>query len=141
MKYEAESLLPPVSATAPAEAQGNCCGINWSAGAQLWFRASKAGDQVTVALSVPTTGSYDLSAVQTKARDYGINTLAVDGRVVGSPFDAYNSPDVAVSAPIGYGTVPLTAGRHTLTVTVTGRNPAAVGFSAGLDYLTLKLVG
>jgi len=141
VKYEAESLLPPVSATAPADAQGSCCGVNWSAGAQLWFRATKAGDQVTVALTVPTTGSYDMSAVQTKARDYGINTLAVDGRVVGSPFDAYNSPNVTVSAPIDYGRMPLTAGRHTLTINVTGKNPSSVGFSAGLDYLTLKLVG
>src|SRR5581483_4363436 len=60
MRYEAESLLPPVSSTAPAIAQGNCCGVTWSNGAQLWFQSSKPGDQVTLAIDVPTTGSYDL---------------------------------------------------------------------------------
>jgi len=89
VRYEAESLLTAVSSTAPAISQGNCCGVNWSGGAQLWCMAQKAGDQVTVALSVPSTGSYDLAAAQTKARDYGINTLAVDGKTMGAPFDAY----------------------------------------------------
>lgn len=140
VKYEAESLLPPVSATAPAVAQGNCCGVTWSDNAQLWFQGQKAGDQVTVAFDVPTTGSYDLAAVQTKARDYGINTLAVDGTTVGAPLDAYNNPDVTVTGPIDYGTMPLAAGRHTLTITVTGHNPASAGFFAGLDYFTLTLV-
>lgn len=141
LRLEAESLLPPLSATAPAVAQGNCCGINWSAGAQLWLQGAKPGDQVSVAFSVPNTGTYDLSVVQTKAQDYGINTLAVDGKSVGSAFDAYNTPNVAVTAPIEEGQVALTSGRHTLTLTVTGKNPAAVGYSAGLDYLSLRLVG
>jgi len=141
LQLEAESLLPPLSSTAPAVPQGNCCGISWSAGAQLWFQAAKPGDQVTVAFSVPNTGTYDLSVVQTKARDYGINTLAVDGAPVGSPFDAYNTPNVTVTPPIDEGQVTLTAGRHTLKLTVTGKNPASVGYSAGLDYLSLRLVG
>jgi len=141
VRLEAESLLPPLSSTAPALAQGNCCGISWSGGAQLWFQGAKPGDQVTVAFSVPNTASYDLQTVQTKARDYGINTLAVDGKPVGTAFDAYNSPNVTVTPPIDEGQVALAAGRHTLTLTVTGKNPAAVGYFAGLDYLTLQLVG
>jgi len=28
-----------------------------------------------------------------------------------------------------------------LTLTVTGKNAAAIGYSAGLDYLTLQLAG
>lgn len=137
-RIEAESLLPPVSATAPAVVQGDCCGVSWSGGAQLWFQAAKAGDQVTVAFTAPTTGSDDLQVVQTKARDYGINAIAVDGKSVGSPFDAYNP---TVAAPTDEGQLPLTAGRHTLTLTVTGKNPAAAGYLAGLDYLTLRLLG
>ena len=141
VRLEAEALLPPLSSTAPALAQGPCCGISWSGGAQLWFQGAKPGDQVTLAFTVPTTGTYDLQTVQTKARDYGINTLAVDGQPVGSAFDAYNSPNVTVTPPIDEGQVTLAAGQHTLTLTVTGKNPAAVGYFAGLDYLTLQLVG
>ncbi|MGB9184207.1 MAG: DUF2961 domain-containing protein [Solirubrobacteraceae bacterium] len=138
-RIEAESLLPAVSSTAPAVAQGDCCGVSWSAGAQLWFQGAKSGDQVTVAFTAPTTGSYDLQVVQTKAGDYGINSLAVDGKPVGSPFDAYN-PTVTIAPPIDEGQIALTAGRHTLTVTVTGKNAAAAGYFAGLDYLTLRLL-
>lgn len=141
VKYEAESLLPAVSQTAPAVAQGNCCGVSWSGGAQLWFQAAKPGDTVTLAVDVPTTGSYRLAAAQTEAPDYGITTLAVDGTQVGGPFDAYNGSSVTVSDPQDYGTVQLAAGHHTITVTVTGHNAASSGYFAGLDYLTLQLAG
>ncbi len=35
----------------------------------------------------------------------------------------------------------LSAGRHVLTLTVTGSNPGAAGFFAGLDLLELTLRG
>jgi len=40
---------------------------------------------------------------------------------------------------LAHDPVPLTAGRHTLTVTVTGRNPSATGFFAGPDRFDLSL--
>lgn len=48
---------------------------------------------------------------------------------------------MTVAAPTDKGQLPLTAGRHTLTLTVTGKNPAAAGYLAGMDYLTLRLLG
>jgi hypothetical protein len=47
----------------------------------------------------------------TKARDYGIVSLAVDGSQLGQPFDGYNFPNVTV-ANVDYGSVPLSAGAH-----------------------------
>jgi hypothetical protein len=139
LRYEAEALLPAISATAPVQVQGNCCGITWSNNRQLWLRATRAGDTVTVAFGVPTAGRYDLSAMLTQARDYGIVRLAVDGTDVGDPFDGYHSA-VRVAGPVSFGQVDLSAGEHRLTLTMTGRNPAAVGFLAGLDVLSLRLV-
>ena len=141
LRIEAEALLPPVETTAPAEAQGNCCGISWSGGAQLWFRPPVADNHVTVAFTVPVIGRYELSSVQTLAPDYGISNLAVDGTVVGTPFDGFHANGVAVSPLTDDGSVQLSAGRHVLTLTVTGKNAAAIGYSAGLDYLTLQLAG
>ncbi len=141
LRIEAEALLPPMETTAPAEAQGNCCGISWSGGAQLWFRPPTANNHVTVAFTVPVTGRYELSSVQTLAPDYGISNLAVDGTVVGTPFDGFHANGVAVSPLTDDGSVQLSAGRHVLTLTVTGKNAAAIGYSAGLDYLTLQLAG
>jgi len=140
-RIEAESLLPPVDADAEAVPQGDCCNVHWSGNAQLWFRPQAAGKHVTVAFEVPTAGTYDITAVQTKAPDYGINTIALDGTVAGPTLDAYNSPDVVLTAPIDYGTHQLSAGKHTLTLTVTGKNAAAIGYLAGLDYLDLTLQG
>jgi hypothetical protein len=133
--------MPTVTSTAPVIAQGDCCGIAWSAGAQLWFQATKAGDQATLRFTVPTAGVYALSTVRTQARDYGIVTTAIDGATIGTAFDGYHAPNVVLTAPIAEGTMNLGAGTHTLTLAVTGKNPAATGYLVGLDYLTLHLAG
>jgi len=139
LAIEAESLLPPVETTDRAESQGNCCGAQWSNDAQLWFRSDAAGDSMTLAFEVPKDGSYGMSAVATKAGDYGIHTLSVDGQTVGEPFDGYNAGGVT-TARSDYGTVELSEGRHTLTLTITGKNASANGFLAGLDLLELELL-
>jgi hypothetical protein len=135
---EAESLLPAISADAPVEAQGSCCGVTWSNNAQLWFRADSAGDAVVTEFDVPADGTYDLSAVMTKAPDYGIATLAIDGTTFGTPLDGYEPGRVAIAPPIT-GSLPLTKGKHRLTLTVTGKNPLASNYLAGLDLLKLTL--
>jgi len=136
---EGEALLPPVSSDAPVEAQANCCNVVWSGNAQLWLRPGGAPARVVLDLSVPAEGTYDISAVYTQARDYGITTLAIDDAQLGPPFDGFHSPEVVIAPPVAYPGVPLTAGRHRLALTVTGKNPASTGFLAGLDLLRLRL--
>ncbi|TDD66265.1 DUF2961 domain-containing protein [Jiangella aurantiaca] len=138
LSVEAESLLPAVSATAPIEPQGNCCGVSWSGGAQLWFRASSASDAATLRFDVPTTGRYELSAVLTQAIDYGIVQLSIDGAPIGPAFDGFNNA-VRIADPVPLGSLELSAGAHSLTLTLTGRNAAATGFLVGLDRLLLRL--
>ncbi len=137
LRIEAEDLLPPEQATAPAVNQSNCCGIAWSAGAQVWFQAASAPQTVTLAVDLPQAGSYQLAAIYTEAIDYGITTLAIDGQQVGQPFDGYDP--VLRTTTVTYDPIELAAGQHTLTVTVTGRNPAATGFFAGLDRFDFQL--
>ena len=138
LRYEAEALLPATAATADATRQGNCCGAQWSGNEQLWFHADGAGDTFTVEIDVPRAGTYALSALQTRAGDYGINTLAVDGTDAGEPFDAYSAALVD-DARADYGEVELTRGTHSLRFTVTGRNAASQGFFAGIDVIELEL--
>jgi len=140
LQLEGESLLPARSSTAEAVPQGNCCGVSWSNDAQLWFRATKVGDTVTVAFPVSQAGSYDVSAVTTTAADYGIVQLSIDGVAVGAPIDGYAPAGVQV-ATHQLGTLQLSAGTHTLTMTITGKNAAASGYFAGLDLIRLALVG
>ena len=144
LRVEAESLLPATSSTDDAVPQEN---TRWSGGAQIWFQSGRdgangVGDNFTVELDVPQDGTYDLAAVHTKARDYGIHTLAVDGRVVGEPFDGY-SPTLIADARHEYGAVTLSRGTHTVTFTVTGKNPAntTTRYYVGVDVIELELQG
>ncbi|GAA0593714.1 DUF2961 domain-containing protein [Kribbella sandramycini] len=137
LRVEGEATLPPVSSTVLVDAQGNCCGVSWSGGAQAWVHGGKAGDQVVLGFDVPAGGNYELAAVLTKAADYGVVELRVDG---GAPvrFDGYAASGVSTQR-VGLGSRQLAAGKHQLTITVTGKNPAATGFLAGLDVLELTL--
>ncbi|MEJ7651083.1 MAG: DUF2961 domain-containing protein [Nakamurella sp.] len=136
IRIEGESLLPAVSATAPVEIQGNCCGVNWSGGAQLWFRAAKQGDTATVKFSVPSAGTYAAVMTQTRAADFGIVQVAVDGVDAGAPADNYAATGVS-TIDRGLGALTLTAGEHTITLTSVGRNASAVSYLIGFDVLTL----
>ncbi|MEV6285701.1 DUF2961 domain-containing protein [Kribbella sp. NPDC051770] len=137
IRVEAESLLPAVSATVPVDPQGNCCGVSWSGGSQLWIHGTKAGDKVVLEFSVPSAGTYKLSSVLTKAADYGIVDLAVDGNQPVS-FDGYQAVGVGTQK-VDLGNATLAAGKHQLSVTLTGKNAAAVNFLAGVDVLDLEL--
>jgi hypothetical protein len=44
-----------------------------------------------------------------------------------------------VIAPPVTGSMALTAGKHRLSLTVTGKNPAATNYLAGLDVVKLTL--
>ncbi|GAA1624053.1 hypothetical protein GCM10009744_09300 [Kribbella alba] len=137
LRVEAESLLPAVSATVPVDPQGSCCGANWSNGSQLWIHGTKAGDKVVLEFAVPTTGSYKLSTVLTKAADYGIADISVDGNNPVS-FDGYVAAGVTTQK-VGLGTATLAAGKHQLSIALTGKNAAAIGFLVGVDLLDLEL--
>ena len=137
VRVEAESLLPVASGTVPADPQGNCCGASWSGGAQLWIHGTKAGDNVVLDFTVPNAGNYHLSTVLTKAADYGIADISVDGNKVAS-FDGYVATGVSTQT-VDLGNATLAAGKHQLTIALTGKNPAATGFLVGVDLLDLEL--
>lgn len=139
LRVEGEALLPARSATAPVEPQGNCCGVTWSGNAQLWFRATQSGDRAEFALDVPRDGRYDVSAVLTKAGDYGDVALEIDGRRIGDPVVGYHSPGVVKTDPIGFGSIDLTEGEHVLSLVVVGKQAQSTGYFAGLDLIELQL--
>ena len=136
LKIQGESLVATATVTAPIQVFFNCCGLFWDGGAQLFFKASKVGDNMVLKINVPAAGTYDLTAVMTKARDYGIVSLAVDGAQLGQPFDGYNS-SVTTKNNVDFGSVQLSAGAHQLTFTLVGKNPSSIGYQVGIDYLQL----
>ncbi len=91
-----------------------------------------------IVVPVEKAGKYHLSAVLTKASDYGIVQLYLDGKKMSQPVDLYNAGVVATDPPVELGIHELSAGEHKLTVEITGANAAAKkSYLFGLDYLNI----
>jgi hypothetical protein len=108
----------------------------WSGGEQLFWTGGKQGECLDLEIAAPKEGEYEIAAAFTMAGDYGIVQLKLDDKPLGEPLDLYNYPDVIASGEIALGTRKLAAGKHTLSLVLTGANPsAAQAFMVGLDYL------
>jgi hypothetical protein len=115
-------------------------GAGWSNDQHLWWTGAHLGDKLSVAIPVKEAGKYEVKLQLTKARDYGIVQLYLDGKKVGNLFDPYD-PNVVPSGVKSLGNFDLTAGDHTLTAEITGANQSAVpSYMFGLDYVLLEPV-
>ena len=114
-----------------------------SDGAQTYFVGSQVGDIYTLNFNVPTAGYYALGADMTRAANYGQVSYTVDGTALtanGSPsFDSYRST-CCDTAYVVLGGAYLSAGQHTLAMTVTGKGTASTGYTTGVDYLSVAPV-
>lgn len=108
----------------------------WSGDAHLWWIEAKPGDKLELALPVETDGRYQLLAALTRAVDYGIVKLSLDGREL-TTIDLFND-GVVSTGELDLGAHELTAGEHKLGVEITGANARAVkSYMFGLDYVRL----
>ncbi len=115
----------------------NGWGENWSNEAQLWWTRAKPGDRLELALPVTAAGKYQLSARFTKAIDYGIVQLSLDGEILGQPMDLFHDGVVA-TGELDLGSHALSAGEHKLGMEIIGANSKATkSFMVGLDYVKL----
>ncbi|MDE3067087.1 MAG: DUF2961 domain-containing protein [Verrucomicrobiota bacterium] len=115
-------------------------GDKWSNDAQLWWTGARPGDRLDLALPVARTGNYRLATQLTKAPDYGIVQLLLDGKPLGGPLNLYH-PGVIPSGELDLGTRDLAAGQHVLTVRIAGADERAVkSYMFGLDYVKLIAV-
>jgi hypothetical protein len=113
-------------------------GPGWSDDTHLWWIEGKPGDRLTVAVPVKTDGQYKLIVQLTKARDYGIVQLWLDGQKLGAPLDLFN-PKVIPTGALDLGVHPLKPGEHRLTLEIVGANERAVkAYMAGLDFVKLE---
>ncbi len=109
----------------------------WSNDAHLWWTDAKPGDSLELALPAAETAKYKISVQLTKAPDYGIVQLYLDGEKLGGPIDLYNS-SVMPSGPLVMGARNLTGGDHTLKVEMVGANDKAIKrYMFALDYVKL----
>ncbi|MFI6406705.1 LamG-like jellyroll fold domain-containing protein [Streptomyces sp. NPDC050548] len=107
-----------------------------------------SGDSATFSFDIPKAGPWGFGANLTKAKDYGIYRLVLDAgtstqSTLISGFDAYNSYTTTQFLNLGIPKdasgqlLTLRQGVHTLTLTLTGKNPSSAGYQAGIDVLRL----
>ena len=98
---------------------------------------SQAGDTLDILLEAKEPGQYELVVKLTKAVDYAVVQLELDGKTVGPQIDLYNQG--VIPWTISLGVHQLTAGKHTLTVRIVGANPNAVkSYMFGIDQIILN---
>jgi hypothetical protein len=138
---EGETLVASARATAgTAKTQNmkNFAGGRWSGGAQLFWTGGKTGDSLELEITAPAAGADTLEAVFTRAPDFAIVQLALDGKDLGPPLDLYQFAKVTTTGVIEHKLGALSAGAHKLVIRITGTNPSAVQKSfVGLDYVRL----
>lgn len=118
---------------------GNFKAGHWGGGKHLWWTDAKVGQKLQVTFPVAKGGKQKLQAVFTKAPNYGIVTLKVDGQdsLLG-PVDLYD-PAVVHTKELLLGEFDLQPGDHTLEVTIQGSNPSAKpAMMFALDYLRVE---
>jgi hypothetical protein len=106
------------------------------------------GDSATFSFDIPKDGPWGFGVNLTKAKDYGIYSLVLDAgkptqaTLIGG-LDAYNSyvttrfVDLGIPKDSSGQLLTLKQGVHTLTLTLTGKNPSSTGYQAGIDVLRL----
>ncbi|WP_229070830.1 LamG-like jellyroll fold domain-containing protein [Actinoplanes sp. DH11] len=107
----------------------------------------RANDTATFYFNLPHIGLWQLGANLTTAADYGTYSLTLDkGKATETElitFDAYSSRvsttyrNLGIPKDADETPLVLDQGLHTLTLKVTGKNPSAVGYQAGIDVLRL----
>ncbi len=102
----------------------------WSGSGQLWWIGASPGDTLTLPIDVQESGEYELIAFFTRAADYGIVSISMNGRQMGDLMDGYNDT-VAASGPISFGKVRLATGSNHVSIALLGKDARAAGYSGG----------
>jgi putative membrane-bound dehydrogenase-like protein len=139
--FEGEQLISNAHQTAGSVSQQDMRPFQadrWSGNDHLWWTGSQPGHRLNLEVDIPQAGQYELQAVFTMARDYGVVQLYWDDQRLGEPLDLFNQPDVISSGVLSFGTHQVAAGKHRLTVEIVGAHPQAVqAYMVGLDYFQL----
>ena len=113
-------------------------GGGWSGDAHLLWHG-EPGHAMETQFSVKRGGRYSLSLKMTKAVDYGVFTIRVNGKELRKGVDLFGHK-VEPTELIKLGEMELAAGEQKLRCELTGKNPRAKAFQhnrylLGIDYL------
>jgi len=110
----------------------------WSHGRQL-FCVAPVGGFVASEFDFPRDGRFRLAICFTKARDYGILEVFLDGKKIGTRFDGFDER-VVPSGKVDFGIVPLTQGKHRFGFKMVDKNRSSINYCMGIDCLEFRPV-
>jgi hypothetical protein len=135
---EALKIVGVSAGTASVQDMSSFRPDRWSGGKQLFWTGAQPGDKLHLEIAAPAEGEYDVRAVFTMARDYGVIQCALDDQVLGGELDLYNFPDVITTGVLTLGRRKLSAGAHKLTLELKPDDPSATpAHMVGVDYVQL----
>lgn len=139
---EAEMLKPTATGgQVQAQPMGGFTSGKWSGDQQLWWTGGKTGDALTLTFAVKAPGVYRLAASFTRAPDYGIVSVTVNGIATkAEKLDLYDT-EVTKTRLVPLGEFKLDAGNHRMGITLTGSNVSATpSFMVGVDDVRFERV-
>lgn len=136
---EAEKLRVVAAAgTVESQDMANWKAETWSGDGQLWWRGAKPKDALAIAFDAPAAGKYRVFFAGTRAPDYGVHKLLVNGVSTGGDRDFYFAR-VEPTGEILLGVFDLKAGENRFEARCAGRNSGAkAGNMFGFDYLRIE---
>ncbi|MFW6598097.1 heparinase II/III domain-containing protein [Propionibacteriaceae bacterium Y2011] len=106
----------------------------------VFLRATAVGDWMEFPVELAESGSYDIRAWFGMSPSYAQLSFAIDGVTLGEPVDTY-AADIGLTDPVTFDSLSLTAGVHTVRLTVVGRNAASAGFFISVDAFQIVRSG
>ncbi len=102
----------------------------------LWWRDAKPGDVLTLRFHSPHGGRRSLVLALTRAIDYGIVEIAVNGHALGGSIDLF-ADHVGPDGERTFEDVPLVEGANEMAVKIVGTNENARprNYMFGVDYV------
>lgn len=107
---------------------------DWINADQLFAYEGKEGDVTVLEFETTETMKGPSAIYSTRAKDYGIVEVKLDDKLL-AEFDGYNPTIDRVKVPIN--DIELPAGKHTITVTIKGKNPKSTKMFWGIDALRI----
>lgn len=114
-------------------------GGRWSGDGHMFAFGTKQGDWIDLALPELEPGSYRLELFLTKAGDYGVVEVSLNGERVGEDLDLWSELGVVPTGAQDLGVVELRGRDDVLRLAVTRSHPKAAApfFQFGIDGLRL----
>lgn len=129
---EAESMSPTGVGCTP----GNVTDSNASGGIWVGANSSAVGNAMNMTTPSIAAGTYEFRLSYKSGPNRATYTVKVDGIQVGGTLDQYTSAASYPTVVVGNVTF-ASAGTHTITMTVTGKNASSTGYGLTADAITL----